>query len=64
MVGKTTKHIEFNVKQLPALDWRTADNLEAITVIQPGKGGLGENHSNPAEDRWITVIRNFSKGGL
>mmetsp|Transcript_94287 Transcript_94287/g.170319 ORF Transcript_94287/g.170319 Transcript_94287/m.170319 type:complete len:690 (+) Transcript_94287:56-2125(+) len=28
--GKTTKHIEFNVKQLPALDWRTADNLEVL----------------------------------
>ncbi|CAE7637249.1 redB [Symbiodinium necroappetens] len=26
--GKTTKHIEFNVQQLPAVDWRTADNLE------------------------------------
>jgi len=28
--GKTTKHIEFNVKQLPAVDWRTADNLEVL----------------------------------
>jgi len=28
--GKTTKHIEFNVQQLPAVDWRTADNLEVL----------------------------------
>jgi len=28
--GKTTKHIEFDVKHFPALDWRTADNLEVL----------------------------------
>mmetsp|Transcript_26102 Transcript_26102/g.81083 ORF Transcript_26102/g.81083 Transcript_26102/m.81083 type:complete len:692 (-) Transcript_26102:25-2100(-) len=28
--GKTTKHIEFNVKSSPGLDWRTADNLEVL----------------------------------
>eukprot|EP00930_Biecheleria_cincta_P028631 TRINITY_DN19981_c0_g1_i1.p1 TRINITY_DN19981_c0_g1~~TRINITY_DN19981_c0_g1_i1.p1 ORF type:complete len:683 (-),score=156.98 TRINITY_DN19981_c0_g1_i1:281-2329(-) len=28
--GKTTKHIDVSVKQLPAVDWRTADNLEVL----------------------------------
>lgn len=28
--GKTTKHLEFDVKQLPGVSWRTADNLEVL----------------------------------
>lgn len=28
--GKTTKHIELNVKSFPSLEWRTADNLEVL----------------------------------
>jgi len=28
--GATTKHIGFNIKSFPALDWRTADNLEIL----------------------------------
>jgi len=28
--GKTTKHIELDVRYLPGLEWRTADNLEVL----------------------------------
>ena len=28
--GKTTKHLEFDIKQLPGVSWRTADNLEVL----------------------------------
>lgn len=28
--GKTTKHIEFNTKHLPSLQWKTADNVEIL----------------------------------
>eukprot|EP00747_Dinoflagellata_sp_TGD_P184388 gnl/TRDRNA2_/TRDRNA2_39970_c0_seq1.p1 gnl/TRDRNA2_/TRDRNA2_39970_c0~~gnl/TRDRNA2_/TRDRNA2_39970_c0_seq1.p1 ORF type:complete len:687 (-),score=148.90 gnl/TRDRNA2_/TRDRNA2_39970_c0_seq1:84-2144(-) len=35
--GKSTKHIEFDVKKFPALQWKTADNLEVLP-------------SNPEED--------------
>jgi len=28
--GKTTKHLDFDVKNIPSLDWRTADNLEVL----------------------------------
>jgi len=28
--GKTTKHIDISVKSFPALQWRTADNLEVL----------------------------------
>eukprot|EP00443_Scrippsiella_acuminata_P069592 CAMPEP_0115434242 /NCGR_PEP_ID=MMETSP0271-20121206/33041_1 /TAXON_ID=71861 /ORGANISM="Scrippsiella trochoidea, Strain CCMP3099" /LENGTH=698 /DNA_ID=CAMNT_0002859659 /DNA_START=68 /DNA_END=2164 /DNA_ORIENTATION=+ len=28
--GKTTKHLDFDVKSIPSLDWRTADNLEVL----------------------------------
>lgn len=28
--GKTTKHVEFDVQHFPALEWRTADNLEVL----------------------------------
>jgi len=28
--GKTTKHLDFSVRSFPALEWRTADNLEVL----------------------------------
>jgi len=28
--GKTTRHIEFDIKSLPSLDWKTAYNLEVL----------------------------------
>jgi len=28
--GKSTKHLDFDVKSIPAIDWRTADNLEVL----------------------------------
>jgi sulfite reductase alpha subunit-like flavoprotein len=28
--GLTTKHIEFDVKNFPAMQWKTADNLEIL----------------------------------
>jgi len=28
--GKTTKHLDIDVKSIPAIDWRTADNLEVL----------------------------------
>jgi NADPH-ferrihemoprotein reductase len=28
--GRTTKHIDFDISSFPALDWRTADNLEVL----------------------------------
>jgi len=29
-VGKTTKHIDFDVRSAPGVEWRTADNLEIL----------------------------------
>ena len=62
--GKSTKHIDFDVKQVRGVSWRTADNLEVLPVnSEEVVGWFAERlHVSEQLEHYMTFIRtNTSK---